>query len=284
MTQRATVCCAGSGSASVPAADADGLRTVHRAYVSHVPFEDITVQLGESEVLEPGALVERVLTDGRGGYCFEVNTVLLELLTTLGFSVERRLAIVGPRSAHADGQPINHMALVVTTPAGEEFIAEGGWGEGPLDPVPLREGPVPGRPERRAPRARRRRLVVRAARVRDDAGLPLRRRAGDARRLPGSRTCGRRRRRTRCSCKTLVVQQPYDDRVVTLRGRTTFVDGRGVRERAVLDSVDELGAALKSLFGITDHRRAARAAVVGGGRPARRASRRRGANFRRSPT
>jgi N-hydroxyarylamine O-acetyltransferase len=238
------------GLSSVPAADADGLRTAHRAYVSHVPFEDITVQLGESAVLEPGALVERVLTDGRGGYCFEVNTVLLELLTTLGFSVERRLAIVGPRSAHADGQPINHMALVVTTPAGEEFVAEGGWGEGPLDPVPLREGPVQVGPN-----------VARLERDGDgwwfsqhEFGTTPGYRFGDAPvtlddfQQPHVRTSTSP---DSMFVQTLVVQQPYDDRVVTLRGRTTFVDGRGVRERAVLDSADELGAALKSLFGIT---------------------------------
>src|SRR5690242_14832956 len=131
------------GLESMPLADAAGLAVVHRAYVSRVPFESLSVQLGESKPLAPPSLVERVLTDGRGGYCFEVNTVLLELLETLGFTVERRLAIVGERSDWGDGAPPNHMALVATTPAGEEFVVEGGWGEGPLDPVPLREGPVP---------------------------------------------------------------------------------------------------------------------------------------------
>ena len=86
---------------AAPAADLDGLRKVHRAYVAHVPFENLAVQLGESRPIDPAALVERIVSGGRGGYCFEANTVLLELLESLGFEVERREAIVGPREAFA---------------------------------------------------------------------------------------------------------------------------------------------------------------------------------------
>jgi N-hydroxyarylamine O-acetyltransferase len=91
------------GLSGVPAADAAGLRTVHRAFVSRVPYEDLAVQLGESEPLEPGALVRRVVDGSRGGYCFEANTVLHTLLSTVGFEVERREGIVGARDAHAPG-------------------------------------------------------------------------------------------------------------------------------------------------------------------------------------
>src|SRR5664280_2032353 len=106
-----------------PAADAAGLRVVHRAFVSHVPYEDLAVQLGESEPLDPLALVQRVLRGGRGGYCFEANTVLQSLLEALGFAVERRQGIVGARDAHAAGAPTNHLALVVDTPDAGPFIA-----------------------------------------------------------------------------------------------------------------------------------------------------------------
>jgi arylamine N-acetyltransferase len=44
-------------------------------------------QLGESEPPDPGQLVERVLHRGRGGDCFEANTVLRTLLEALGFTV-----------------------------------------------------------------------------------------------------------------------------------------------------------------------------------------------------
>jgi N-hydroxyarylamine O-acetyltransferase len=236
------------GLSSVPVADASGLRVVHRAYVSHVPFESLSVQLGESRPLDPDALVERVLNDGRGGYCFEVNTVLLELLTTLGFGVERREAIVGEREAFARGDVTNHMALVVTVPgSGERFIAEGGWGEGPLDPLPLVEGALPSG------------MTI----ERDGDGWWVGQhswgttpgyRFGDAaveldafeehhRRLSTSPESG--------FVRNLLVQQPADDQIVTLRSRTMFLDGPAVRERSVLESEAELGAVLQSRFGIT---------------------------------
>ena len=76
------------GLTAVPSADAAGLRTVHRAFVSRVPYEDLAVQLGESGPLDPHALIQRVLGGGRGGYCFENNTVLHALLAALGFAVK----------------------------------------------------------------------------------------------------------------------------------------------------------------------------------------------------
>ena len=54
--------------------------TVHRAYLGAIPYEDLAVQLGETGPLDPAALVPRLLREGRGGYCFELNTVLGWLL------------------------------------------------------------------------------------------------------------------------------------------------------------------------------------------------------------
>lgn len=234
---------------AAPSANAAGLRAVHRAYVSHVPFEDLAVQLGESAPLDPDALVERVLTGGRGGYCFEVNTVFALLLESLGFEVERRQAIVGPRDAHASGEPTNHLALVVTTPDGERFIAEGGWGEGPLEPLPLAEGSV----------------TVGAFTFgveRDGDGWWVAQHEHGS--SPGFRFADApatladfqpHHERTSTApdsgfVQTLLVQQPYDDRILTLRSRTLFADGPGLRERRVLDDEDELAAALRDTFGI----------------------------------
>ena len=54
--------------------------------------------------------------------------------------MQRREGIVGGRTAFADGEPTNHVALVATTVDGASFICDAGWGEGPLDPLPLGAG------------------------------------------------------------------------------------------------------------------------------------------------
>lgn len=234
---------------AAPAADAAGLRALQRAYVSQVPFEDLAVQLGESAPLDPDALVERVSAGGRGGYCFEVNTVLAVLLEALGFEVERRQAIVGPRDAHAAGEPTNHLALVVHTRDGESFIAEGGWGEGPLEPLPLAAGTTTvGAFDFGVERdgdgwwvAQHEHGSTPGYRF-ADAPATLADFQPHHERLSTSPDSG--------FVQTLLVQQPYDDRIVTLRARTLFVDGPGRHERALLDDEDALTAALGERFGI----------------------------------
>jgi N-hydroxyarylamine O-acetyltransferase len=237
------------GLSETPAADAAGLRTVHRAFVSHVPYEDLAVQLGESRPLEPISLVQRVLDGSRGGYCFEANTVLYTLLTTIGFEVERREGIVGARDAHAQEALTNHMALVVHTPDAGPFIAESGLGEGPLDPPRLSAGAViPG--------------VFRFTVEREGDGWWVARDPAGS--LPGfwfsdapARLDDFQPHHRRLSTspdssfvQTLVLQRPFDDHIVTLRARTVFVDAPGVRERHVLEDAAEFAQALHDRFGI----------------------------------
>jgi N-hydroxyarylamine O-acetyltransferase len=237
------------GITDLPAANAVGLRTVHRAFVSHVPYENLAVQLGEFEPLDSHGLVRRVIRGGRGGYCFEANTVLHSLLVALGFDVERRQGIVGPREAHARREPTNHMALVVKTADAGPFIAEAGLGEGPLDPVPLAEGTFTAG-------------LFQLAIERDGDGwwvaqhefgsiagfrfsdLPAT--LADFQphhlRLSSSPDSG--------FVQKLVVQRPFDDRIITLRARTLFVDGPAHHERQTLDEVRAFAAALRDRFGI----------------------------------
>jgi N-hydroxyarylamine O-acetyltransferase len=236
------------GLSAPPPADADGLRAVHRAYVASVPYEDLAVQLGETAPLDPEGLAARVLHGGRGGYCFEANTVLFTLLETLGFAVERRQAIVGPRDSYGDGAPTNHMALIVDVP-GERFLADAGLGEGFIDPLPLREGRHAAGP-------------LHWTIERDGDGwwvgqhewgsVPGFRFAGAASELDAFQPHHQRLATSWESSfvQTLVVQRPYGDRIVTLRARTLSVDGPGVRRREVLRDPGTLAATLRRVFGI----------------------------------
>jgi N-hydroxyarylamine O-acetyltransferase len=234
-----------------PDSDAGGLRLVHRAFLSHVPYDGLTAQLGEHRPLDPEALVQRTLATGRGGYCFEINTILLTLLEGLGFAVERREAIVDVREAHAGGAATNHLALVATTAGGERFLCDAGWGEGPLEPVPLRTG---------AHEHGRLRWTVERE-PGDDGWWISQHEWGSS---PGFRFGDEpvdldvfAPHHVRLAAapessfvKTLVVQQPHDDHVVTLRARTLSRKGPGRDERAVLDDEDALAATLRDVFAI----------------------------------
>jgi N-hydroxyarylamine O-acetyltransferase len=229
------------GLAGLPAPDLEGLRALHRAYVAEVPYEALAVQLGESLPLDADELVGRV-GGGRGGYCFEVNTVLHALLVAAGFEVERRQAKVG------GSELTNHMALVVSLD-GHDHLADAGLGDGPLDPVPLVDGAVTAGP-----------LRWRVERI--DGGWRLHQHtwgtagsfdfADEPAMLEDFQEHHRRLSREPDSAfvRTLVVQRPYDDRVVTLRSRTLFVDGPGHRERTVLPDAAAFARTLRAEFGI----------------------------------
>ena len=91
------------------------------------------MQLGETGPLDERELAARVLANGRGGYCFELNTLLAALLRACGFSVTHHQAVVGGEG------PTNHMVLLVQLDDAV-WIADAGLGEGFMEPLPLREG------------------------------------------------------------------------------------------------------------------------------------------------
>jgi len=87
------------------------LPELHRAHLFTVPFENLSVHLGEDIVLTGDALVAKVVDRRRGGFCYELNGAFATLLTALGHDVE----FLAARSHNADGLgvPYDHMALRV---------------------------------------------------------------------------------------------------------------------------------------------------------------------------
>jgi N-hydroxyarylamine O-acetyltransferase len=225
--------------------DLDGLFAVHRAYVGTIPYEDIAVQLGETGPLTPEALVPRLLSEGRGGYCFELNTVLGWLLTELGFTLRHHQAVVGGEG------PTNHMALVVDLD-GEAWIADAGLGEGFLDPIPLVPGSVDVGPFTWTVELETcgtwwigaHEWVTFSGFRMDEEPSAVADFEPHHRRLATDPESS--------FVKTLVVQKPGVDRITTLRARTLSVVGPTGRDKRVLDE-REFWDALASVFGLTRH-------------------------------
>lgn len=63
------------------------LTGVMHAHVCAVPFENLDVLLGRPIDLGIDAIADKIVTRHRGGYCFEQNGLLLEVLRTIGFEV-----------------------------------------------------------------------------------------------------------------------------------------------------------------------------------------------------
>jgi N-hydroxyarylamine O-acetyltransferase len=105
----------------------DTLRALQFAHVTAVPFENLDVLLGRRISLEPADIFRKLVTDRRGGYCFEQNSLFRDVLRTLGFTVTPWLARVRWQVPPEVKTPLTHMVLCVTV-AGRPWLADTGFG------------------------------------------------------------------------------------------------------------------------------------------------------------
>ncbi|MFB7837318.1 arylamine N-acetyltransferase [Streptomyces sp. NPDC056056] len=120
------------------APDLRTLTALHRAHVRAVPFENLDVALGRPVPLDLKSLQAKLVGRRRGGYCYEQNSLFAAALERIGFAVTARGA--RNRSRGAALPPVTHALLVVAV-EGEQWLADVGFGwQGPLEPVPLRDG------------------------------------------------------------------------------------------------------------------------------------------------
>ena len=114
--------------------DAEYLRRLHRQHLHTVPFENLSIHLGEDIPLETGALFDKIVTRRRGGYCYEVNGAFAMLLRSLGYRVSLLAARVHGPSGFG---PLSHLALRVDTD--EPWLVDVGFGRNPELPLRLKD-------------------------------------------------------------------------------------------------------------------------------------------------
>ena len=112
------------------------LEQLHRRHQASIPFENLDVLLGRPVRLDLESLQAKLVAGGRGGYCFEHNTLFAAALRALGFAVTTLEARVRP-----PGQTVllgrTHGVLQVDL-EGRSWLADVGFGgDGILGPVPL---------------------------------------------------------------------------------------------------------------------------------------------------
>lgn len=112
------------------------LRGLVLAHVRTIPFENLDVLLGRPIALDVPSLVRKLVVEGRGGYCFEHNGLLLHVLEALGFAVTPLSARVRLQRPREMTPPRTHMFLRVVLD-GVPWLAD--VGVGGLSPTsPLR--------------------------------------------------------------------------------------------------------------------------------------------------
>ncbi|MEC5387517.1 arylamine N-acetyltransferase [Uliginosibacterium sp. H3] len=103
------------------------LQALHRLHPASIPFETLDVFAREAIHMNAEALDAKLIHAGRGGYCFEQNTLFLRVLRTLDFKVEPLIARSRWARSRDRGMVRTHMALRVRLD-GVDWLADVGFG------------------------------------------------------------------------------------------------------------------------------------------------------------
>ncbi|MEU9105116.1 arylamine N-acetyltransferase [Streptomyces xanthophaeus] len=111
------------------------LKEVHRAHTGAITFESLDVLLGRPVALDVKAVEDKLVRSGRGGYCYEQNSLLAAALERIGFEVSGR----GARNrTRGDSLLAVTHAVLIATVEGEPWLCDAGFGyQGPREPIPL---------------------------------------------------------------------------------------------------------------------------------------------------
>ncbi|WP_322614058.1 arylamine N-acetyltransferase [Pseudomonas sp. BIC9C] len=85
-----------------PAPTLETLRQLQLRHTGVFPFENLTTLSGEPVLIDLPSIEQKVLHDGRGGYCYELNNLFLALLQELGFdarAISGRVVMGQPEGA-----------------------------------------------------------------------------------------------------------------------------------------------------------------------------------------
>jgi len=112
------------------------LRALQVAHLLTVPFENLSIHAGQPIVLEDAALFTKIVTNRRGGFCYEANGLFAALLRALNFDV----AMLSAEVANAIGEfgpAFDHMTLMVQLE--RRWLVDVGFGDSFLEPLLLDE-------------------------------------------------------------------------------------------------------------------------------------------------
>lgn len=228
----------------------DFLREITRRHVARLAFSSVGPRLGDPLPLDLPSLYQRIVERRRGGYCFEQNGLLYEVLDELGFEVRLALArVIHNRDVHPG---LTHRISLVRIDGLTQVVDVGFGPQGPRHPVLLSPEPSPQR-DRVYRVAERHAGEFHLQLAKDDDWYSLYRfelsRYGQADCELGHFWSHRHPEAN--FVRNLVVSVIRDDEVHALRNReytAAFRDGERTR---VLKAADELHGLLASTFGVS---------------------------------
>ncbi|GAA4179024.1 arylamine N-acetyltransferase [Sphingobacterium ginsenosidimutans] len=108
-------------------ADLETLKKLTQAHPKHITFENIDSFTGIVPAIDTADIFQKLVTEKRGGYCYEQNSLFKEVLQTLGFNMKMHLARVLWSSKDGSETARTHM-LLTTDIEGKKYLVDVGFG------------------------------------------------------------------------------------------------------------------------------------------------------------
>ena len=108
-----------------PAPDAGTLDALILAHTIAIPFENLDPLRSRPVRVDAASVTDKLLTQRRGGYCFEHGRLFADALQALGFPVTELAARVMWNQPEDALTPQSHMLLDVSTPQGPRLVDVG---------------------------------------------------------------------------------------------------------------------------------------------------------------
>ena len=104
------------------------LTVIMEAHVRLIPFENMSVVLGDLIDISPDSVAEKLVTRKRGGYCYEQHVLLHSALSAMGYTVSMVLARVRWGLTPDDTTPFTHVVLIVDGSDFSNYLVDVGFG------------------------------------------------------------------------------------------------------------------------------------------------------------
>ena len=111
------------------------LKLLQRQHLLNIPFENLDIHWNRPIILTTAGFYRKIVDEGRGGFCYELNGLFDELLRYLGFKTRLVSARVF-REDGTKGPEFDHAAIIVCI-EGDEYLTDVGFGDFTSEPLRL---------------------------------------------------------------------------------------------------------------------------------------------------
>ncbi|MGE8553112.1 MAG: arylamine N-acetyltransferase family protein [Chryseobacterium jejuense] len=112
-------------------ANMEVLKRIHQLHPKHIPFENIDSYTGIVPSLDLEHVFQKLVMESRGGYCYEQNLLLSDVLQYLGFKVQLQLGRVLWQKDENSTAAKTHLLLIVEW-EDQKYLVDAGFGTATL--------------------------------------------------------------------------------------------------------------------------------------------------------